>query len=71
MNNDDYKAVSYTHLGDLSFVIESLTALRRKPFYHRKRVFQIDDKLDLDVYKRQAVASTSSQERTGDFEVMI
>ena len=47
-------AVSYTHLfnlfldfGDLSFVIESLTALRRKPFYHRKRVFQIDDKLDL------------------------
>ena len=32
---------------NLGFVIESLTALRRKPLYHRKRVFQIDDKLDL------------------------
>ena len=37
----------FLDFGDLSFVIESLTALRRKPFYHRKRVFQIDDKLDL------------------------
>ena len=32
---------------NLGFVIESLTALRRKPFNHSKRVFQIDDKLDL------------------------
>ena len=35
----------FLDFGDLSFVIESLTALRRKPLYHRKRVFQIDDKL--------------------------
>ena len=32
---------------NLCFVVESLAALRRKTFNHRKRVFQIDDKLDL------------------------
>jgi len=32
---------------DLGFVVESLAALRRKPINHRKRVFQIDDKLNL------------------------
>ena len=37
----------FLDFGDLSFVIESLTALRRKPLYHRKRVFEIDYKLDL------------------------
>ena len=37
----------FLDFGNLGFVIESLTALRRKPLYHRKRVFEIDYKLDL------------------------
>ena len=37
----------FLDFGNLGFVIESLATLRRKPLYHRKRVFQIDDKLDL------------------------
>ena len=37
----------FLDFGNLGFIVESLAALRRKPLNHRKRVFQIDDKLDL------------------------